>query len=353
MMFDRFREFAVVACFAGLMCIGTAGFAAETPTAFAETPISAPTPATEAEIAGWVGDLGSNSFPTRRTATRQLLKSGSQAVAPVASAAETDDLELASRCIDILKALYQSGNAAANDIAEDALKQLSKSQRASVAQRATDAVKKPVSTVPNVGLRRVQIQIRIGRLRNRPIRVAPAGGIQIGGIFQREFKVEENGKKISIKELMGREVVVTVTEKVDGKEKTTVYKARNSAELKQQHPEAYKLYLKHMRGAGAPRFRPVVVPLPARVQLRNITIRQTNNNGNRVTDVEIDGKKIHISDTQGKNIVVQVTEKVGGQVKTSEYKAKDLADLKKKHPEAAKLYEQYAAGRIKVGVGLF
>jgi hypothetical protein len=352
-MIDRFRRLAVVSFCASLMLIDTTGFAAETPAASAETPIAAPTPVTAAEISGWVRDLESNSFRTRRTAMRMLLKAGSQVVAAVAIAAETDDLELASRCIDILKTLHQSENTAAKSTAEEALKRLSKSGRASVAQRATDAVKKPAPTVPNVGFGRVQFQFRIGPLRNRPIRVGPAGGIQIGGILRREIKVEENGKKISIKEMMGRGIVVTITEKVDGKDKTTEYKSKSFAALKRQHPEACKLYLKHMRGAGAPKFQPAVVPLPAGVQGRNITIRQTNNNGNRVTDVEIDGKKIHITDSRGKNIVVKVAEKIGGKMKTSEYNAKDLAELKKEHPEGAKLYEQYAAGQNNVGAGIF
>jgi hypothetical protein len=65
-------------------------------------------------------------------------------------------------------------------------------------------------------------------------------------------------------------------------------------------------------------------------------------NGNREISV-IDGeKRIRITDSQGKDITVKVSEQVDGEEKTSEYKAKDLDELKEKHPEAAKLYEQYA-----------
>ena len=259
MNLPRFCAMAVVSC----SLIGTAGFAADTPAVFIETPIAAPTPVTATEIAGWVRDLESDKFPTRRTAMRMLLNSGSQAVAPVAAAAESDDLELVSRCIGILKTLYQSENATAKRIVEEALERLSKSERASVAQRATDAVKKPAPAVPNIRAGGVQIRVQL----------APGGGIQIA------------------------------------------------------------------RAAG--------------LNGRNVAIRQTNRNGNRETDVVIDGKKIHITDSRGKNIVVKVQEKVGGKTKTSEYKAKDLADLKKKHPEAAKLYEQYAIGQNNIGGGLF
>jgi hypothetical protein len=259
MNLTRFCAMAVVSS----LLIGMTVIAADPPAGFTETPIAAPTPATATDVAGWVRDLESNKFPTRRTAMRMLLKAGSQAVAPVAAAADTDELELASRCISILKTLYQSENAVAKGAAEEALKRLSKSERASVAQRATDAVKKPAQAVPNFRAGGVQIRVQL----------APGGGIQIA------------------------------------------------------------------RAAG--------------LNGRNVSIRQTTRNGNRETDVEIDGKKIRITDSKGQNIVVKVSEKVGGKAKNSEYKAKDLAELKKKHPEAAKLYEQYATGQNNIGAGIF
>jgi len=66
-------------------------------------------------------------------------------------------------------------------------------------------------------------------------------------------------------------------------------------------------------------------------------------NGNRTTDVNENGKKIHIQEDQN-GIEIKVTENVNGQDKTDTFKAKDADELKKKSPEAHKLYEKYMNG---------
>lgn len=325
-----------VACLFGCLTIGPTRGWTEEAQPDAESPVVAPSPVSAEQIANWVRGLASDSFRARRLATRSLIEAGSAAVEPVASAADTDDLELTTRCIDILKALHRSENKHVQTTAEDALKKLAESPRASVAGRAAEAIKQPEPPAPANRLGNLRIQVQF----------APGGGIQIGRPkLQREIDVEEDGKKIHITETLGREIVVKVTEKVNGKEKTTEYKARNSAQLKQKHPDIHKIFLKHMRGPGAPRVRRVAGGVAAAVQGRGVKIQQTNVNGHRETNVELDGKKIHIADNQGKDITVKVTETVDGKAKTSEYKAKDLDELKKKHPDAAKLYEQYADGR--------
>jgi hypothetical protein len=63
--------------------------------------------------------------------------------------------------------------------------------------------------------------------------------------------------------------------------------------------------------------------------------------GNRNIEVDENGKKIKIREDQN-GIEINVTEKVDGKEKTETYKAKDAAELKKKHPEAHKLYEKHA-----------
>jgi hypothetical protein len=257
-MSKRYYLFAAAVFAAALPCTAMAdsGAAAQSP------PLVAPVPVSDAELAGWIADLQSDNFKARRTAMRQLLDAGAAAVGPVAQAAETDDLELASRCIDILKVMQQSENVAAKLVADAALTRLARSERASVAQRAAEAVKKP-EPVDDNRFGAVQIQLQVG----------PAGGIRIG------------------------------------------------------------------RGARR------------QLQRENVVLRQTVNNGQRTTEVETGGRKIHISDSQGKDIVVKVTGQVDGKEKTTEHKAKDLDELKKNHPEAARLYEQYALGQNNIGVG--
>ncbi len=66
-----------------------------------------------------------------------------------------------------------------------------------------------------------------------------------------------------------------------------------------------------------------------------------NGNGNRTIDADENGKKTHIEENQN-GIEIKVTEKINGQEKTDTYKAKDADELKKKYPEAAKIYDKYA-----------
>ena len=48
-----------------------------------------------------------------------------------------------------------------------------------------------------------------------------------------------------------------------------------------------------------------------------------------------------------------VTKKVKGKDETKTYKGENLEDLKKKHPEAHKLYKKYSAGNAVPNIGVF
>ncbi|HEV2969710.1 MAG TPA: hypothetical protein VGY55_06950 [Pirellulales bacterium] len=72
-------------------------------------------------------------------------------------------------------------------------------------------------------------------------------------------------------------------------------------------------------------------------------IQANGANAHRVSDVNENGKRTHIEEDQN-GIEVKVTEKVNGQEKTDTFKAKDADELKKKFPEAHKLYEKYMNG---------
>jgi hypothetical protein len=78
-----------------------------------------------------------------------------------------------------------------------------------------------------------------------------------------------------------------------------------------------------------------------------------NVNGVKEIDAEEGGRKVHIvDDPQG--IKMEVTEKnKEGKEETKKYEAKDANELKKKHPEAHKLYEKYATnnGGIQIQAG--
>jgi hypothetical protein len=71
-------------------------------------------------------------------------------------------------------------------------------------------------------------------------------------------------------------------------------------------------------------------------------VQVVQQNQNRDIVVEENGKKVHIEEATGKGIKVSITETVDGKEQTKVWQAKDLAELKQKHPEAAKLYQKHA-----------
>lgn len=65
-------------------------------------------------------------------------------------------------------------------------------------------------------------------------------------------------------------------------------------------------------------------------------------NGVKEIEAEENGKKVKINDDPAKGIKLEVTETKDGKETTQKYEAKDAAELKTKHPEAHKLYEEYS-----------
>lgn len=300
-------------------------------------PATSPAAISAEQVESWVAQLSSDSFTERKAATQKLIDAGAAAVTPVAAAALSDDLELPTRCINILKKIYTSDDENAKKTAETALQKLAASESPFLARRAKEAMKNPAPIQPARANRfggRVQIQV-VG------------GGIRIGGGaggLQRKVEVKDGDRKVQITETIGRQIVVRVTETKNGKETTTEYKAANAVALLKKHPEAHKLYVKHIRGAAA---RPQIV-VGNRAVVRgagnNIQVQMKNVNGNREIQVVENGRKVEISDTGGKNIKVRITETVNGKETTRTVEADDVDALKKKDAKAAELYEQYGGG---------
>ena len=86
-----------------------------------------------------------------------------------------------------------------------------------------------------------------------------------------------------------------------------------------------------------------------------VKVQTTIINNDRTIQVERGDERIEIRDKSGKDIVVRQTRTVDGKPKTDEFKAADSDELKKNHPEAFKLYEQYAPrngnGNVQIGGG--
>ena len=77
-----------------------------------------------------------------------------------------------------------------------------------------------------------------------------------------------------------------------------------------------------------------------------VQVAMRNVNGNKEVEVDENGKKVKISEDKN-GITVTVTDPAQGDKKAAPktYKAADAKELKKKHPEAHKLYEKYAGGQ--------
>ena len=314
-------------------------------------PVEAPRPETHRgepsaeNLAAWVQALASDVYAERKAATQQLLAAGPAAVAPVAAAADSADLELPGRCLRILKRLAKSSDAATKQAATRALQKLARSPHSYVSRQAADALIEPPTPI-------MQARIRLGR-------VGPFGAQRIGVPVQparlerslvRELTVEDDGRRIAFRYETGtrRELRIRIAETIEGQEKTTEFKADNAIELRKQSPAAADLYDKYVHDLlrqpvqimAGNQVLPVRVPIAAAVRIHV----QTRNTGERSIHVEDNGRGVQITDKDGRDIVIRISKL--GRPETSEYKARDLDELKQQHPaEIAELYEKYASAR--------
>ncbi len=323
-----------------LVLMGCAGLVSRVSLLSAEERPAATSPE---QIARWVERLNAGGFAARREAAQELVRLGAAAVAPVLKAAESGDLESALRCLDVLAEIARSDDPAARDAAGRALKDLSMAREEAIAERARQFLDQNPAPdeirrrAPGAGLANIQIQ------------VLGAGGIvPLNAQGEREVRVEEDGRKIEIRETPFKEIVVRVTETIDGKEQTTETRAATTAELLRKDRRAFELYRRHVvRGEGA---NGVAAAQAFAIGGQNAQIQVTNINGERTIKVTENGRRVEITDRDGKDITVRVTGKVDGKDETREYKAAGPDELKQKHPDAAKLYEQYANGAGAGGV---
>ncbi len=103
-------------------------------------------------------------------------------------------------------------------------------------------------------------------------------------------------------------------------------------------------------GAALPKPDPSPQRGAASRNVTRISVRVTN--GRSTINVVSGDRSIVIQDVNGKEISIRVTDRVNGKNRTREIKASDVADLKKKDPEAHKLYEKHAGKNRGVRGGL-
>jgi len=207
-------------------------------------------------ISKLVKQLDANSFAQRQEASKKLFAAGSSAIPALEKAAQGDSREVTTRSIDILKKHVDKGDDETKAAAKAALEALAKCETPAVARRAQEALKpkpKPGDVAPGQGLpimpglppqvqRQIQIQV-MGGAGVKRVNARNVNGVK-------DIDVKENGRKIKIHDDPNQGITVEVTEKKDGKDKTSKYEAKNADELKKKHPEAYKIYKEYAEGQG-------------------------------------------------------------------------------------------------------
>ena len=296
------------------------------------------TVAKQDDIAAQIKVLIDGNPLQRRDAKAKLQELGKEAVEPLAKEAAEAKPVVMYECFDVLARLLASENEAASTAAKAALDKLSESENRSVALRAKSAIR---------------IKEILGR-RQAAMAAIPALPAQ----GPMKLNSNENGRTIELERAADGSFSGKIKEPVNGEEKTTDIKAADAKELEQKFPEAHKALQKHeeqVRKAQQNALRaanPFGGVLNANVQINGGAIGQRTSvkivNGDRTIEVQNGDEKVEIRDKNGKEIELKHTRPVDGKAKTDEYKGADLDDLKKKHPEAAKLYEKYAPGN---GIG--
>jgi hypothetical protein len=218
-------------------------------------------PAGPEQISELIKQLNDDRFAARQDATRKLTQLGKDVVAPLAKAAQGDELEVTTRAFSIFEKLLNGNDAEASTAVRAALKELAESENEVASTRAGKLLAKAADApkTPRQGIGRgifggpiqlggnAQIQIQVQAINGqgvKKVRIKNVNGAK-------DITVEEGGKKVQIKETPNAGIKVEVTEKnKDGKEETKKYEAKNAAELKKKHPEAHKLYEKYSKNNG-------------------------------------------------------------------------------------------------------
>jgi len=236
--------------------------------------------ATAEQIAAWTAQLEADDYATREKATAKLVEAGKAAIPVIEKAITTGGPETGVRVISILGKHYKSDDEGTRNAATAALKriagdgtQLGASAKGILApaedKKAPGAQAGTVTSVQIGGVGGVVqvggavVQINGGQV----IQFGGAGGAvtftvqavaggpqgtsvkvsSLNGV--KDITVTEGGKTTKIREQANGALEVEVTEQVDGKPKTTKIQAKNTEEIKKNHPKIHELYVKHSKSA--------------------------------------------------------------------------------------------------------
>lgn len=193
-------------------------------------PTTAPTtqPAVDsARIGALIEQLGAEDFAARERASEDLRKIGKPALPALKQAARHPDPEVQTRAAELARGIENPP----------------KPKQPAVALQ-------PFGRAHHLNLNgagQVRIQVQANGVNQNQ---------QVITIINntRDINVTENNKSVRIHE-DGESLKITVTEKIDGKDVTREYKAKNAEELKKNDPEGYKVYEKYAGPQGGLNFK--------------------------------------------------------------------------------------------------
>lgn len=208
---------------------------------------AAPAKSTSESTADLIRQLDADKFGERQAASQKLAEAGRSAIAPLAEVARTGSREAGGRAVEILKKHLQSKDEATRQEARAALEKLAALDDARVAGAAKNALQPAEQAAPgavpglppgiqiNGGQIQIQVQAIAGGVAGRKMQMQNVNGVKT-------IKVEENGRKVQIVDDPQNGIKMEVTEKVDGKEQTKKYEAKDADDLQKKHPDAHKIY---------------------------------------------------------------------------------------------------------------
>lgn len=150
----------------------------------------------------------------------------------------------------------------------------------------------------------------------------------------RRIEVRTSGRKFISRDQQGKDLEITIRQNVEHGTRTERYEAEDLDTLQKKFPKIAQEFRAHAAANGI-----------VNLQAAGAGARIPGNPlapGPRKFQGEHQGQKVMITDDQGKNIRITITQPDKDKEATEKFEAEDFSDLKQKHPDIAKIYQKFA-----------
>jgi hypothetical protein len=203
------------------------------------------------DVAKWIKQLDADNFADRQAASESLFTAGKAAIPALTEAAAGESLEVTVRSIDLLQRFMESEDQSVKDAAKDGLEKIARSDKASAARRAKQALhpeEDEQQQQPPGGMNLGGLKIQIGGMPGglgganvRSVQMSNNNGVQ-------EIDAQEGDRKVKISTAADGSIKMEITDKENGKDVTKKFAAKNADELKKKAPKAYEAYKEYAEG---------------------------------------------------------------------------------------------------------